>query len=224
MKWNTGKGVVQVEFGKWPGEVGICTDQGGQAVTPGQVCMTETERFGILMEEDRERRVTTEEVAEWVALAEVKEEFQEAKHGNVPQTREFLEEEECMSVLVNPENECETGGDWIEDCPTPTVSVLLRRGSIEKKIEAILDSGSDVNVLSWEVAVAFQATWTTLERVGEVPWSITTANGSKTQIEWCVDLVLEMGTTIARGVRFYVVKGVPAEVIIGNTTMERWGW
>ena len=149
-----------------------------------------------------------------------REEVREVKPKDTPQSREFLEEKEHTSVLVN---ECENGGEWIEDCPTPTVSVLLQKGKIEKKVEAVLDSGSDVNIVNWEVALTFETTWKTLESVGEKVWSVTTANGSETKVKWCVDLVLGMGKVGLGEVRFYVVKEVPAEVVVGNTTMERWG-
>ena len=50
-----------------------------------------------------------------------------------------------------------------------------------------------------------------------------TANGSKAKIQWCAELLVGVGEVKVGGVRFYVVEGVPAEVVIGNTSMAKFG-
>jgi hypothetical protein len=124
--------------------------------------------------------------------------------------------------MADPGTGFETGEDWIEDCPTPEVAVVLSAGGIEERMEALLDSGSEVNVISRGAAEAFRGGWKTLEQVGEKAWSIRTANGSRSKVEWCVELSVRLGKSKRKGVRFYVVEGVPVELVIGNGSMARW--
>jgi hypothetical protein len=117
MRWDTEEKAVQVEFGRWPGEVGKCTDQMGDAVEEHQVCVTEAERLHMVVEEDQKRKVTTEAVAGWILRKEEGPLGGDEKPRDDPQSEAFVEEEERhTSVMVNPEDECGTGDDWIEDC------------------------------------------------------------------------------------------------------------
>jgi hypothetical protein len=178
----------------------------------------------MVVEEDQKRKVTTEAVAGWILRKEEGPLEGDEKPRDDPQSEAFVEEEERhTSVMVNPEDECGTGDDWIEDCPTPEVAVVVGAGGVEKKVEALLDSGSEVNVISRKAAEAFKGNWKTLEQVRERSWSIRTANGSKTRVQWCVELTVRIGNSKRKGVRFYVVEGVPVELVIGNSSMVRCG-
>jgi hypothetical protein len=59
------------------------------------------------------------------------------------------------------------------------------------------------------------------EQVRERSWSIRTANGSKTRVQWCVELTVRIGNSKRKGVRFYVVEGVPVVLVLGNSSMVR---
>jgi hypothetical protein len=54
------------------------------------------------------------------------------------------------------------------------MQVMVGGGGIEKRMEALLDSGSEVNVISRVAAEDFKGNWKTLEEVGERSWSIRT--------------------------------------------------
>jgi hypothetical protein len=147
-----------------------------------------------------------------------------AESQGKPQSEEFRKQEGSQaSVMANPENGYETGASWIEDCPAPEMQVMAGGGGIEKRMESLLDSGSEVNVISRVAAEDFKGNWKTLKEVGERSWSMRTANGSRTKVEWCVELSVRLGKSKRRGVRFYVVEGVPVELVIGNGSMTRWG-
>ena len=124
IKWNEEEKIVQVGFGRWPGKVGECTDQVGKAAEPSQVCVMEVDRVGMIME-DQHGEIDAGKVAEWVTRASHEEEICGENPRDNPQSRAFSREEDHTAVLVNPENECEAGEEWIEDCPTPTVMVTL---------------------------------------------------------------------------------------------------
>ena len=55
--------------------------------------------------------------------------------------------------------------------------------------------------------------------MGENPWEVVTANGSVAKVQEYVDLKVEVTPTFRRTVRFYILKGVPVEGIIG---IQQW--
>jgi hypothetical protein len=103
------------------------------------------------------------------------------------------------------------------------VAVVLGAGGTEKKMEALLDSGSEVNVISRGRRFLGGVGWKALGQVGERAWSIRTTNGSRSKVEWCVELSVRLGGSKRKGVRFYIVEGMPVELVVGNGSMARWG-
>src|SRR5258705_8137716 len=143
---------------------------------------------------------------------------QECTYGKSPASDAFLSNER-EALLLNRENEYETELLLIEDRPRPTIKVFLQLLEAASHAEALLDSGSDVNILLYEKALVFRRFWKSLPEVGEVPWKIVTANGTRTVIEFCLDLEVKVGEKNLGTARFYVLNGVPVEAVIGNPLM-----
>jgi hypothetical protein len=112
--------------------------------------------------------------------------------------------------------------ECFEDCPRPLIRVGARIGSqVQEEWTVLLDSGADVDLISEKVARQFQEQWQSLSAIGQGPWSLVTANGSKAKIENAIQLrLIIQGKEVE--VLLHIVKGLPAtDVVLGNPSLAK---
>jgi hypothetical protein len=77
-----------------------CTDEEGDAVEERQVCITETEKLCMVMDEDQKRKVTTEEVAQGPEEGSTETLWRRRK----AKVRNSENRKDRRPVMANPEN------------------------------------------------------------------------------------------------------------------------
>ena len=91
-----------------------------------------------------------------------------------------VSEKECL--LNSDEEDLEEKSHFIEDCPRPHISARVSiQGRFSDTFQALIDSGSEINVMSQEIAKDFEKRSVDIEEAGDKPLVLVTANGSQTR-------------------------------------------
>ena len=109
------------------------------------------------------------------------------------------------------------------------IDIFLKGGNKENKamsIQALIDSGSTFNLVSRAIALRMKRDWPTLRsrnsEKGNLP-SVRVASGAMVQASECFMIRLSRnGKANTEDLPFYVFKGLPVDVIIGNDTCLKW--
>src|SRR5271155_2190683 len=101
--------------------------------------------------------------------------------------------------------------------PEPMLYTEVKVGDGEaRKLDLLLDSGSDVDLISESVAKQWSQEWKNIKELREAPWSIVTANGAKSVVQFFLEIDIRIGEVWMRKVRVYILKSLPSSVVVGN--------
>ena len=130
-----------------------------------------------------------------------------------------VSEKECL--LNSDEEDLEDKSHFIEDCPQPHISARVSiQGRFSDTFQALIDSGSEINVMSQEIAKDFEKHSVDIEEAGDKPRVLVTANGSETQVKRKILVDLRLGRFDVGRFWFYIIKSCPETLVIGTKLWE----
>ena len=115
---------------------------------------------------------------------------------------------------------CCEAGDGVrayEDNPMPVLRV--RVGDCQRDVRVLIDSGAGVNLVNADFIAELGLC---PEAVNGAVMKIKVANGAHASLNRMVIVPLKVGEVVTDPVQFYVLAGLPFDMLIGNPTLKIW--
>jgi exodeoxyribonuclease-3 len=197
---------VVVSLGKWPTVERVCSS-----------LKNKQHDFDIFWTTEARR------VAEEMAGVFVKQHEKGKAQGGGKGVSEEFEKADLDEIMWNEETvqEAPEKQNAFEDAPNAIVMANIKTDQKHVSgFEILIDSGSEINLISETAAVGFTKSQKQCKETEK--WKIRTANGTRSKIEKYIDLELDFRKGWTRPVRFFILRDLPVQAIIGNQTLIAW--